>query len=97
MQPPSEVIREFYQDARRALKHELVTFDDRAVQVIADSFARVIADGRYTCYACAIVPDHVHLLMRKHRVRGEVMIDQFQTVSKEDLIRVGLRPADHPV
>ena len=32
-----------------------------------DAFADVIRRHQYTCYACAIMPDHVHLVIRKHR------------------------------
>ena len=28
-------------------------------------------ERNYTCYGCAIMPDHVHLLIRKHRDQAE--------------------------
>ncbi|MCY2932262.1 MAG: hypothetical protein NTV86_22760 [Planctomycetota bacterium] len=51
----------------------------------------------YTCYACAIMSDHVHLLLRKHRDLVEDMIDRFQSVSRLRLRDLSLRPPDHPV
>ena len=69
VQPASQVIREFYEKARETLEFPLMTFDDAQVAVIADSFAQVIRQTTYTCYACAIMPDHIHVLIRKHRTK----------------------------
>ena len=59
--------------------------------------ARVIRDQGYTCYACAIMPDHIHLVVRKHKHPAEEMIEHFQEVSKEALIEAGARSNGHPV
>jgi len=61
-------------EARGVLKHPLLTFDRAAVEVIAAAFAETIIEQRYTCYSCAIMPDHVHVLIRKHRDQAEKMI-----------------------
>ncbi len=58
IQPAGRVINEFYEAARSVLKHPLLTFDAADVEAIARAFADVIRDRRYTCYACAIMPDH---------------------------------------
>ena len=84
-QPRSREIREFYERAEKALTHELLTFDAEDVAILADSFARTIAEKRYTCYASAIMPDHVHLLIRKHRDSAEAMMENLQKVSREAL------------
>lgn len=52
---------------------------------------------KYTCYACAIMPDHVHMLLRKHRDDAETMLDKLQATTREAIIHHSLRPADHPV
>jgi REP element-mobilizing transposase RayT len=52
---------------------------------------------RYTCYACAIMPDHVHLLIRKHRDLAETMIKKLHWESGERVRKLGLRATDHPV
>jgi REP element-mobilizing transposase RayT len=97
VQPPSAEIRRFYEQARGVLKHELLTFDDEAILLIGQSLGRVIRDKGYTCYECAVMPDHVHLLMRRHRDWAEDMIEYFQQASRTDLIEAGKRPAEHPV
>jgi REP element-mobilizing transposase RayT len=43
------------------------------------------------------MPDHVHLLIRRHRDWAEDMIEHFQQASRADLIEAGKRPAEHPV
>jgi REP element-mobilizing transposase RayT len=97
VQPSSPELRRFYDNARSALKHELLTFSSEAVAVIADAFAAVIAERNYTCYACALMPDHVHALIRRHRDKGEEMIAHLQARSGERLIAAGARNAKHPV
>ncbi len=60
-------------------KHALLTLSDEETQALADAFAAMIRRRSYTCYACAIMPDHVHLLIRKHRDRAETMIGHHGT------------------
>jgi REP element-mobilizing transposase RayT len=96
-QPSSREIREFYDRAEKVLKHQLLTFDDEDIECIACGFARTIQTRRYTCYACAIMPDHVHVLIRKHRDKAEQMIDDLQQESRCALVTGERRAADHPV
>ena len=97
VQPAARVIRAFYEKAREALEFPLITFDDAQVAVIADSFAQVIRQTPYTCYACAIMPDHIHVLIRKHRNNAETMIARMQDASKVALRMHGCVPSTHPV
>ncbi len=50
----------------------------------------------YTCYGCAIMFDHVHLLIRKHRDLAEEMMFYLQEASRAALIEASRRTADHP-
>lgn len=43
------------------------------------------------------MPDHVHLLIRKHKDQAEQMIEHFQDESRLRLRIAGLRTPDHPV
>jgi REP element-mobilizing transposase RayT len=97
IQPLSAELRAFYDDARQLLRHELLTFSPAAIAVIAEAFAEVIASRKYTCYACAIMPDHVHALIRRHRDHGETMIEALQDGSRTRLIQASHRKPDHPV
>ena len=97
IQPASGDIRAFYQIATEKLAYPLLTFDSDARKVIADAFNQMIAEQRYTCYACAIMPDHVHMLIRKHKHQAEEMIANLQYQSRLRLCDVGLRDDDHPI
>lgn len=97
IQPPGRDIRAFYQQAPDRLKHELLRFSPNDFSCVADTFDQAISRGGYTCYALAVMPDHVHLVIRKHRDQAEVMIDNLQTSTRDAAIRMALRPADHPV
>ena len=96
-QPTQDELREFYQRARPVLAHAVLAFDEADVAVIAECFARTIRRRGYTCYACAIMLDHVHLLIRRHREMGDQMIEAFQNDSRAALIAAGRRPDNHPV
>jgi hypothetical protein len=74
IQPSGREIAAFYQRAAQALGCPLLQIRDEAVNVIGDAFAQTIAQHTYTCYACAIMPDHVHILIRKHKHSAEEMI-----------------------
>ena len=97
IQPSSQDLGKFYNKARQVLKHELLTFDNEDIACIACGFARAIRERRYTCYACAVMPDHVHMLIRKHRDKAERMIENLQRQSWTSLIAAERRAADHPV
>jgi hypothetical protein len=67
VQPASKVIREFYDRAKDLLQFTLLKFGDDERSTIAYAFDETIAREKYTCYACAIMPDHIHLVIRKHK------------------------------
>lgn len=96
VQPTGKVIREFYQHAADLLKHPLLTFDEACRLLIAESFAEVIEEQRYTCYACAIMPDHVHAVIRKHKHTAEEMVEHLKKASRERLIQACQRANTHP-
>lgn len=97
VQPSSHVLREFFDDAIEKLKFERIEFSSQEVEVVAEAFDETIRSGAYTCYACAVMPDHVHLVIRKHKHVGEKMIEQFQSNSRLQILQANLRQPNHPV
>ena len=97
IQPAGWEIRQFYEDAPTRLQHELLLFDKHAIQLVAESFATTIHRNGWTVYACAIMPDHVHMLVRVHRDRAEKIIEKLQSDSRWYLREKGTRPKEHPV
>ncbi len=96
-QPRSHQLRQFYDQAKHILTHELLTFEPEDIAILACSFARTIKTEKYTCYACALMPDHVHMLIRKHRDRAEDMIAKLQAASRKALRDAKRRSLEHPV
>jgi REP element-mobilizing transposase RayT len=97
IQPPRQVVREFYERARDVLKFPLLELSAADVTAAAEGFAAAISRERYTCYACAIMPDHVHIIIRKHKHQAEDMLENLQDFSRLRLYNCGLRSFDHPV
>ena len=96
IQPPGREIRTFYQEAADLLKHPLLVFVEASRIIIADAFGQAIHQHAYTCYACAIMPDHVHVLIRKHKHDAEAMVENLIKASRASLIQAGHRAARHP-
>jgi len=97
LQPAGHEIRAFYEQAAMALEHPVLEFSPSDFSTVADSMGAAIHECGYACYAGAIMPDHVHLVIRKHRDLGEAMIEKMQTLSRERLVQVGVREKRHPV
>jgi REP element-mobilizing transposase RayT len=97
LQPARSAVREFYETAESLLQFPVIRFDPIQRDGIAESFVTTIRKHRYTCCACAIMPEHVHLVIRKHRHQAEDMIEHFQTESRLHLQILGAVPAEHPV
>ncbi len=97
IQPVGRMLRDFHDATRRVLLHEPLDFAADEVLAIAASFAEVIRERSYTCYACAIMPDHIHILIRKHRDVAETMIESLQKKSREAVVNLRQRAAEHPV
>jgi len=96
IQPSGRDIRAFYEQAAAVLKHELLSFTPEQLPLVAQAIGEVVVAHNYTCYACAIMPDHVHILIRKHRHLAEEMIQNFQSLSRKRLSSMGVRGPDHP-
>lgn len=97
IQPTGREIREFYAKATPLLKHRVLTFDGAARAQIAGAFANVIEREKLTCWACVVMPDHAHVLIRKHRLLAEEMIQLLQAESALRLREHGGWPVEHPV
>jgi REP element-mobilizing transposase RayT len=96
-QPSSQELRTFLNDARDVLAHSVRSMDDDDIVLVGNALSRVIAAREYVCYACAVMPDHVHILIRRHCDRAEDIIANLQEAARTALIEAGKRPINHPV
>lgn len=97
VQPSSAQLRQFKQQAEALLHFRVLTFAFEDIAFLAKIFGQEIASRNYTCYACAIMPDHVHMLIRRHRDHAEEMIEYFQEASRAALFEAGKRELPHPI
>jgi REP element-mobilizing transposase RayT len=97
VQPAGREIRTFYEDAKYKLKFPLLQLQSPDRLEVANAFRECVSHHRYTCYACAIMPDHVHFLIRKHKHLAEEMIANLQASSRLRLRTSSSRTPDHPV
>lgn len=97
-QPAREALREFQRAAKQLLEHKVLWFDAPERQAISEAFGEVIEGQRYTCFACAILSNHAHLVIRKHRDKAETMIAEFKRTSARHL-RSSFKhvPVTHPI
>ncbi|MSQ93832.1 MAG: hypothetical protein EXR98_04665 [Gemmataceae bacterium] len=96
-QPSSKELRAFLKNAHDTLAHNVYPFDEDDIAMIGKAFGACAVEWEYVCHACAVMPDHVHLLIRRHRDRAEDVIAKFQERAKAALIEAGKRPVNHPV
>ena len=96
VQPSGREIRQFYDRAAGLLKHPLLKFDEPQRAIIAEAFGDVIERERYTCYACAVMPDHVHILIRKHKHLAGEMAETLMHASRVKLVESERRDPTHP-
>jgi len=96
VQPAGRDIRAFYHQAAGVLQHPLLEFSPKEFSQVANALEGTIHSLGYTCYACAVMPDHLHLLIRKHRDLAEEMIEKVHSQSRARLAEMGLREMGHP-
>jgi REP element-mobilizing transposase RayT len=97
IQPARCKVRAFYDQAQPLLQYPVIRFDDGQRNEITKCFSETIRIHQYTCYACAILPDHVHLVIRKHKHDAETMIENFQDESRLRIIECRTVSNQHPV
>ena len=97
LQPLRKELLKFFDAAHTRLKYAAVEFIPAEVAAIGDAFAETILALKYTCYACAIMPDHVHILIRKHKHTAEEMITNLQRESHLKLRELRFFDMQHPV
>ncbi|HEV2295053.1 MAG TPA: hypothetical protein VGR35_14455 [Tepidisphaeraceae bacterium] len=97
IQPLRHDLLKFFDNARERLEFAVREFSAAEIACIAKAFGGTINACRYTCWACAIMPDHVHLIIRKHKHTAELMLANLQRESHLALREAGLFDVQHPV
>jgi REP element-mobilizing transposase RayT len=78
--------------AKAALKRPAVVFSMPQIQAVAEGFADYAARSSVSVLACAILKDHVHLVLARHRLPPERLAVQLKSAAARRLGEVGLHP-----
>ena len=82
--------------ARESLKYPPVHFNGLQARSIANGFALATAEAQYVLWACAIMPDHVHLVIARHERTIEQIAPHLKARASMRLHKDGLHPlSDH--
>ena len=84
--------------AKQALKFPPVVWTEEQMMAISRGFQRAIEESEYLIYACAILPEHVHLVAGRHTRKIERIVGHLKGRATQQLIEENLWPGpDRPV
>ena len=90
-EPHDQQVRQL---AKESLKYPPVVFDGRQGRAVARGFARAIEIGGYVIHACAILPEHVHLVIARHALPIERIIAHLKKEATMRLFAEGIHPLE---
>ena len=78
--------------AKRSLQYPLVKFNGLQARAVGRGFARAVEQFEMTTLACAIMPDHVHLVAGQHARDAEYLAGVLKRAATRQLASEGLHP-----
>jgi REP element-mobilizing transposase RayT len=96
-QPLRAELRAFHRNAEAKLEHPVLWFDEKMRDAIARGIERAQDEAQYTIWACAILRNHVHLVIRTHRDKSMDMLARIAGHAHESIHAQKLAPEGHPV
>ena len=78
--------------AKSALKLPAVHFSPQQIEAVASGFAEYSQRSKLVVWACAVLPDHVHLVLGRHRLDVEPLVIQLKGAATRELVASGLHP-----
>ena len=76
-QPSRRELKDFHAQHEELLNFPIFWIDDPKREAIAEAITEVLRGQKYTCYACAICGNHLHLVIRTHKHDAETMWNFF--------------------
>ena len=96
-QPSLARLKAFYAEAQPYLKHPVLWFRDAHMRAIGRAIGDVVTAEKLTCYACGVMRNHVHVVVRVHRMKDTEMVRAFMQASHRALVTQRLVDPTHPV
>ena len=78
--------------AKQALKRRAVQFTGVHARAVGAGFADYARRSGVAIWACAVLPDHVHLVLGRHRLKVEQLVIQLKSAATRRLLAEGLHP-----
>ncbi len=97
-QQPSRIeLRSFHRNAEAELEHRVIRFDSDMRNAVARGIEQAQVEGRYTIWACAILRNHVHLVIRTNLEDSMSMLARIARHTHDAIHALELVPGEHPV
>lgn len=104
VQPSREELREFSRAAAPRLDFAPLWFDDAKLwfddakrQAVGESIGALVREKGYTVWACAVLKNHLHLCVRRHRDDATTLWNAFAEATRDKLRLFANVADDHPV
>ena len=78
--------------AKSALRYPPVVMSGRQALCVGQGFGRIVKTTGRVVHACAILPDHVHLVIRRHRYAMEQVLNLLKGGATRELTGQGPHP-----
>ena len=96
-QPSRDILKSFYRSATPLLKYQPLWFTPDHRSLIGNAIARTIIARNYTCWACAVLSNHVHLCVRRHKDSDETIWMELARSTALSLRTLRDVPNDHRI
>ncbi|MEM6393766.1 MAG: hypothetical protein AAF797_13405 [Planctomycetota bacterium] len=80
--------------AKAAMKFPAVRFDGRQAKAVGEGFGLAVKEQGYRVWACAVMPDHAHLVLGRHERTVERMRDHLKARATRVLNLRGCHPLE---
>lgn len=97
VQPPRDELRAFMRAAAPRLEFAPLWFDDAKRQAVGASIGALVRRAGYTVWACAVLKNHVHLCVRRHRDDALTLWNKFANETRNQLYLFADIPNDHHI
>ena len=79
-------------NAKDSLNYPAVQFSGVQARGIGSGFSSAIARSGFTIWACSILPEHVHLVVARHKYKVEHVVNQLKGEATKKLKQERLHP-----
>jgi len=78
--------------AKAALRYPPVHFSGEQALAVANGFKQAVDRSGFVIHACSILPEHVHMVVKRHRLDDRQVMNQFKGEASKSLEGAGLHP-----